>query len=140
MGGGMDTRRGVECLKPPHSAPSLPVAGLGCADFVGGFAIHQGVDMSAVPKSPAANDPDFLETKEWLDALEAVLEREGPERAHYLLERMIEKARRAGTFLPFSANTAYINTIPAQLEEKSPGDYALEARIRAYTRWNAMVM
>jgi len=96
--------------------------------------------MSAVPELPAANDPDFLETKEWLEALDAVLEREGPERAHYLLERLIDKARRGGAFLPFSANTAYINTIPPQLEEKSPGDYELEAHIRAYTRWNAMVM
>src|SRR5579871_1616853 len=96
--------------------------------------------MSAMPDFPAANDPDFSETKEWLEALDAVVEREGPERAHYLLERLIEKARRSGIYLPFSPNTAYINTIPAQLEEKSPGDHALEARIRAYTRWNAMIM
>jgi pyruvate dehydrogenase E1 component len=96
--------------------------------------------MSAVPESPAANDPDFTETREWLEALDAVIQREGPERAHFLLERMIEKARRSGTFLPFSANTAYINTIPPHLEAKSPGDAALEERIRSYTRWNAMVM
>ena len=96
--------------------------------------------MSAVPQSPAANDPDLTETREWLDALDAVLQREGPERAHFLLERMIEKARRSGAFVPFSANTAYINTIPPHLEVKSPGDYALEERIRSYTRWNAMVM
>ena len=96
--------------------------------------------MSAVPQHPAANDPDALETQEWLDALEAVLEREGPERAHFLLERLIEKARRSGTYIPFSANTAYINTIPPHLEERSPGDAALEERIRSYCRWNAMVM
>ena len=52
--------------------------------------------MSALPQSPAANDLDSLETQEWLDALEAVLEREGPERAHYLLEKLIDKARRSG--------------------------------------------
>lgn len=96
--------------------------------------------MSALPQFPAANDPDSLETQEWLDALETVLEREGPERAHYLLERLIEKARRSGTYIPFSANTAYINTIPTHLEERSPGDAALEERIRSYCRWNAMVM
>ena len=96
--------------------------------------------MSAVPQPLAANDPDTLETREWLDALEAVLEREGPERAHFLLEQLIAKARGSGTFIPFSANTAYINTIPTHLEERSPGDAALEERIRSYCRWNAMVM
>src|SRR5256885_15472510 len=63
--------------------------------------------MSAVPQFPAANDPDALETQEWLDALEAVLEREGPERAHFLLERLIDKARPPGAYIPFSPNTPY---------------------------------
>ena len=96
--------------------------------------------MSAVPQQPAANDPDTLETQEWLDALEAVLEREGPERAHFLLTRLIEKARMSGAYIPFSANTPYVNTIPPHLEERSPGDFELEERIRSYCRWNAMVM
>ena len=96
--------------------------------------------MSAVPDFSASGDPDALETKEWLDALEAVIEREGPERAHHLLGTLVEKARRSGAFIPFSANTAYVNTIPPHLEERSPGDHALEDRIRAYCRWNAMVM
>src|SRR5258705_3354879 len=96
--------------------------------------------MSAVPQLPAANDPDSLETQEWLDALEAVLEREGPERAHFLLERLVDKARRSGAYIPFSANTAYINTIPTHMEERSPGDVMLEERIRSICRWNAMVM
>jgi len=96
--------------------------------------------MSAVPDYSASNDPDTLETQEWLDALEAVIEREGPGRAHHLLGTLVEKARRSGAFIPFSANTAYINTIPPHLEERSPGDHALEDRIRAYCRWNAMVM
>ncbi|HTM59285.1 MAG TPA: pyruvate dehydrogenase (acetyl-transferring), homodimeric type, partial [Burkholderiales bacterium] len=96
--------------------------------------------MSAVPQFPAANDPDALETQEWLDALEAVLEREGPDRAHYLLERLIDKARRSGAHIPFSANTAYVNTIPPHMEERSPGNVALEERIRSICRWNAMVM
>ena len=96
--------------------------------------------MSAVPQLPAANDPDSQETREWIDALEAVMEREGPERAHYLLQKLIDTARRAGAYLPFSANTAYLNTIPPHMEERSPGDHTLEERIRSYTRWNAMVM
>src|SRR5689334_7806856 len=96
--------------------------------------------MSAVPQFPAANDPDALETQEWLEALEAVLEREGPDRAHYLLEKLVDKARRSGAYIPFSLNTAYLNTIPVHLEERSPGDHALEERIRSFCRWNAMVM
>jgi pyruvate dehydrogenase E1 component len=96
--------------------------------------------MSALPEFPAANDPDTLETKEWLDALEAVLEREGADRAHYLLEKLIDKARRSGAYLPYNAQTAYLNTIPPHMEQRSPGDHALEERIRSYARWNAMVM
>ena len=96
--------------------------------------------MSAVPQSPAANDPDALETREWLDALEAVLDREGPERAHFLLQKLIEKARTSGAYIPFSANTPYVNTIPPHLEQRSQGNYALEERIRSYCRWNALVM
>src|SRR5213596_781723 len=96
--------------------------------------------MSALPEFPAASDPDALETQEWLEALDAVLEREGPERAHYLLEKLIDKARRSGAYLPFSATTAYINTIPPHREERSPGNPELEHRIRSFLRWNAMAM
>ena len=96
--------------------------------------------MSAAPDSPAANDPDPQETQEWLDSLEAVMQREGPGRAHFLLEKLVDKARRSGAYLPYRAQTAYINTIPPHMEERSPGDHAIEERIRAYARWNAMVM
>jgi pyruvate dehydrogenase E1 component len=96
--------------------------------------------MSAVPEPSAANDPDVQETQEWLDALEAVIEREGPERAHELLEKLIELARRLGGHIPFRPNTAYINTIPPHLEKAAPGDTALEERNRSFMRWNAMVM
>ncbi len=85
-------------------------------------------------------DIDPQETQEWLEALEAVLEHEGAERAHFLIERMIDKARRSGVNLPFSANTAYVNTIPLTQQPPYPGDQAMEARIRAYIRWNAMAM
>ena len=70
-----------------------------------------------------ANDPDSLETKEWLEALEAVIENEGPERAHYLMERLVDLARRRGAHIPFSSNTAYVNTIPAHLEQHCPGNH-----------------
>ena len=85
-------------------------------------------------------DIDPQETQEWLEALESVLLNEGAERAHYLLEKLIEKARRSGAYLPYSAKTAYTNTIPPGKEERSPGNYALEHRIRSYVRWNAMAM
>ena len=85
-------------------------------------------------------DPDPLETREWLDALEGVLEREGPERAHFLVEQLIDRARRAGAHVPFSANTEYINTIPVEQQPRFPGDFALEQTIRHYVRWNAMAM
>ncbi|MHB0984775.1 MAG: pyruvate dehydrogenase (acetyl-transferring), homodimeric type [Sulfuricella sp.] len=83
-------------------------------------------------------DIDPQETLEWLEALDAVLEREGAERAHFLLEKLTDKARRSGAHLPFSANTAYLNTIPVQQEDRHPGDLALERRIRALIRWNAI--
>ncbi|NLY64655.1 MAG: pyruvate dehydrogenase (acetyl-transferring), homodimeric type [Alcaligenaceae bacterium] len=85
-------------------------------------------------------DADAVETQEWLDALEAVLDREGPERAHFLLEKLIDLARRSGSNIPFSPHTAYVNTIPPGLEPPNPGNLALEERIRSYVRWNAMAM
>ncbi|MCF6336878.1 MAG: pyruvate dehydrogenase (acetyl-transferring), homodimeric type [Gammaproteobacteria bacterium] len=85
-------------------------------------------------------DVDAIETQEWVEALAAVIEHEGVERAHFLLEQLIDKARRSGANLPFSANTAYVNTIPTHLEAELPGDQAIEDRIRSYIRWNAMAM
>src|SRR5882672_8223080 len=74
--------------------------------------------MSALPQFPAANDPDALETQEWLDALEAVLEREGPERAHYLLEKLIDKARRSGA--PCRSASRAGSARAPDLHEKAP--------------------
>ncbi|MDN4504392.1 pyruvate dehydrogenase (acetyl-transferring), homodimeric type [Alteromonadaceae bacterium BrNp21-10] len=85
-------------------------------------------------------DLDQQETQEWLDALDAVLEAEGPERAHFLLESLIDKARRNGAHLPYTATTAYINTIPVAQEPTMPGDRTMEARIRAAIRWNALMI
>ncbi|MBV8379312.1 MAG: pyruvate dehydrogenase (acetyl-transferring), homodimeric type, partial [Paucibacter sp.] len=88
----------------------------------------------------AANDPDVMETQEWLDALEAVIEKEGPDRAHYLMERMVDLARRRGAHIPFSSNTAYVNTIPADQGAHCPGNLEYEERLRSWMRWNAMAM
>jgi len=85
-------------------------------------------------------DVDPLETREWVDSLDAVLQVEGPERAHFILEQLVDKARRSGAYLPYSANTAYINTIPPHLEERIPGDQALEHTLRSIVRWNAVAM
>jgi len=92
--------------------------------------------MSELPKL----DIDSLETQEWIESMESVLENEGPERAHFLLEKLIDQARRSGTHLPFDANTAYVNTIPPGQEPNMPGDQTLESRIRAAIRWNALVL
>ncbi|HVH05065.1 MAG TPA: pyruvate dehydrogenase (acetyl-transferring), homodimeric type [Myxococcota bacterium] len=85
---------------------------------------------------PVDGDPE--ETREWLDALDSVLQNEGPERAHFLIEKLIDKARRSGAHLPHKLTTAYLNTIPVQDEEKSPGEAGLEHRIRSIIRWNAL--
>ncbi|MBX9676993.1 MAG: pyruvate dehydrogenase (acetyl-transferring), homodimeric type [Methylotenera sp.] len=84
-------------------------------------------------------ETDPLETQEWLDALTAVIETEGTERAHFLLEAMIDKARRSGSNLPYNATTAYVNTIPTHLQQRLPGDPEMERRIRALVRWNAIM-
>ena len=98
--------------------------------------------MAALPESflaPSA-DTDAQETREWLDALSAVIGTEGAGRAHFLLETLLEHARQNGIDMPFSANTAYVNTIEPEQEEHSPGNRDLEDRLRAYMRWNAMAM
>ncbi|MTJ02788.1 pyruvate dehydrogenase (acetyl-transferring), homodimeric type [Idiomarina piscisalsi] len=85
-------------------------------------------------------DVDTQETQEWLDALEGVLDAEGPERAHFLLEQLVDKARRNGAYLPYKPTTAYLNTIPASQEPTMPGNQTMEARIRSAIRWNAVMM
>ena len=86
------------------------------------------------------DDIDPLETQEWTEALESVLDNEGAERAHFLLETMVERTRRRGAHLPFDATTAYQNTIPVGKEAKSPGNHEMEHRIRSINRWNAAAM
>jgi pyruvate dehydrogenase E1 component len=86
------------------------------------------------------DDIDPVETNEWLESVDSVLTHHGPERAHFLLNRMIDFARRSGAYLPYSPNTAYVNTIAPGRQPEYPGDRTLERRIEAYIRWNAMAM
>ncbi|MGC8701638.1 MAG: pyruvate dehydrogenase (acetyl-transferring), homodimeric type [Thiomonas sp.] len=97
-------------------------------------------EMQQTSLAAAARDADPQETREWLDALEALIASEGPERAHFVLESLIAQARQNGVDMPFSANTAYVNTIPTDEEVRSPGNVEVEERLRAYMRWNAMAM
>jgi pyruvate dehydrogenase E1 component len=89
---------------------------------------------------PKLEDLDPVETREWLESIDSVLRIHGPERAHFLLERLIDYTRRSGAYLPFKPNTAYVNSIPAGREPEYPGNRALERRVEAYIRWNALVM
>jgi pyruvate dehydrogenase E1 component len=91
------------------------------------------------PKSPF-EDIDPTETQEWLESIDSVLRAQGPERAHFLLEKLVDFTRRSGTYLPFKPNTAYLNTISKAQEPDYPGDRSLERRNEAYLRWNALAM
>jgi len=98
---------------------------------------------SARPLSLKGLSPDDIdpeETQDWLESIDSVLSVHGAERAHYLLECMIDHARRSGAYLPYSPNTAYLNTIPVGQQASYPGDRAIERRLEAYIRWNAMAM
>ncbi len=85
-------------------------------------------------------DIDPAETQEWLESIDSVIRNEGSERAHFLLEKLVDFTRRSGTYLPFKPNTAYLNTIAKTQEPEYPGDRALERRNEAYMRWNAAAM
>ena len=86
------------------------------------------------------NDLDPQETQEWVEAMEAVVERDGFERAQFLLRELADHAVLSGVGSPYSANTPYLNTIPPELEVRSKGDQELEHKIRSIIRWNAAVM
>ena len=85
------------------------------------------------------SDTDNQETQEWLASLSSVIEAEGTERAHFLIEAMIDQARRSGSNLPYNATTSYVNTIPTHLQQRHPGNPDMERRIRALIRWNAVM-
>jgi pyruvate dehydrogenase E1 component len=88
----------------------------------------------------AASDIDAVETSEWLDAIDAVVEHDGLDRARHLLTRAVERAQHIGSGPIATLNTPYVNTIPASLDEPIPGDSAMERRLRSIMRWNAMAM
>ena len=85
-------------------------------------------------------DVDPIETQEWLESIDSVMRAQGPERAHFLLEKLVDFTRRSGAYLPFKPNTAYLNTISKAQEPDYPGDRSLERRNEAYIRWNALAM
>ena len=85
-------------------------------------------------------DVDPLETNEWLESLSAVIEKDGNQRAHYLIKELINKAYMEGANIPYTQNTPYINTIPVNEEKKSNGDQNIERRIRSLIRWNSAAM
>jgi len=86
------------------------------------------------------SDIDPIETKEWLDSLDAVIAKDGSDRAHYLLKKLIDEAYKEGSNRPLTRITPYINTIPVESETKSSGDQNIERRIRSLIRWNAAAM
>ncbi|MCK0508496.1 pyruvate dehydrogenase (acetyl-transferring), homodimeric type [Aromatoleum anaerobium] len=96
--------------------------------------------MAATSNVILQPDQDSQETQEWLDALHGVVANEGPERAHFLIEKMIEAGREEGIDIPYSATTQYINTIPASQQPKYPGNPDMEIKLHSYIRWNAMAM
>ena len=99
--------------------------------------------MSAMPQpiaDAAASDTDAQETREWIEALSALIAAEGPDRGRFILEQLLEEARENGIDQPFSATTGYVNSIKPLDEARSPGNRELEGRLRAYMRWNAMAM
>jgi len=91
-------------------------------------------------QSVSDDDIDPLETKEWIESLNAVIENDGPSRASYLLNKVVSQAYTSGLVLPDTRTTPYINTIPPELELRSPGNQNIEKKIRAYIRWNAAAM
>ena len=85
-------------------------------------------------------DIDPVESEEWLEAINSVIENEGVERAQYLLQRLSTKVTETGAQLPYAINTPYRNTIPVSKEARMPGDLFMERSIRSLIRWNAMAM
>ena len=85
-------------------------------------------------------DIDPTETQDWLDSIDSVMRARGPQRAHFLLEKLVDFTRRSGAYLPFKPNTAYLNTISRAQQPDYPGDRSLERRNEAYMRWNALAM
>jgi len=91
-------------------------------------------------KNKELSELEAIETHEWLESLDHILQRGGPERIRRLLRQLQIHAQEAGVKLPFTANTPYINTIPAEEQPPFPGSREIERRIKSIIRWNAMAM
>ncbi|HTD37070.1 MAG TPA: hypothetical protein VK669_06135, partial [Candidatus Limnocylindrales bacterium] len=104
--------------------------------------------LETTPQTQSANgaatapavQPDPQETREWLDALDGVIEAEGAARASELVRAIVERAATRGVRTPAAQTTPYVNTIPVDQQAHFPGDPEIEERLRHYTRWNAMAM
>ena len=102
--------------------------------------INQVRQVKKVFAEPASKDDiDPIETNEWIDSLNSVIENDGSSRASYLLNKVIDQAYKSGLVLPDTRTTPYINTIPPEAEIKSPGDQNIEKKIRAYVRWLSLI-
>ena len=86
------------------------------------------------------NDSDPEETSEWLESLDGLLREASPDRARYLMLRMLERASAKRVPLPAMTSTDYVNTIPTSMEPEFPGDEEIEKRYRRWIRWNSAVM
>ena len=93
-----------------------------------------------IPARSNGADIDPIETQEWLESLSAVISKDGSDRAHYLLKKLIDETYKEGVNKPLTRNTPYINTIAPENEVKSPGDQNIERKIRSLIRWNAAAM
>ena len=103
--------------------------------------VNQVKQVKKVFAEPASKDDiDPIETNEWIDSLNSVIENDGSSRASYLLNKVIDQAYKSGLVLPDTRTTPYINTIPPEAEAKSAGDQKIEKKLRAYIRWNAAAM
>ena len=102
--------------------------------------LSDGEQPAVQPTAPEGTDVDPVETKEWLDSLQYVLESKGRERAQYLLTTLQNRAVQEGIELPLQLTTPYINTIPREKQPAYPGKRELERRIKSIVRWNAMAM
>ena len=103
----------------------------------------QKIKKESAKKIPARSngaDIDPTETQEWLDSLTAVISKDGSDRAHYILKKLIDETYKEGINKPLTRNTPYINTIAPENEVKSPGDQNIERKIRSLIRWNAAAM
>lgn len=96
--------------------------------------------MTEHENRPQDADIDPQETKEWLDALQSIIETDGVERAHFIMQELLFRGRRSGVTTPYNANTPYLNTIPTDRQQANPGDAGIERKLRSLMRWNAMAM